>query len=229
MTPAAPPAPPAAVVFDNDGLTLDSETVWTRAEELLFAAHGRTFTAEHKLALVGRSGAQAAAILERLLELPAGEGPAELERLNGLVVEELRAHGCTAMPGAEALLRALRARGARLALCSNSPRAIVDAALDAAGLRALFDATIAGGETTGRKPDPDPYLAAATRLGIEPRACVALEDSPTGCRSARAAGMLVIGVPSVPGVSLDGEADLTFSSLLEPGLWRALGVAPRPA
>lgn len=221
-------SPPAAAVFDNDGLTLDSEVVWTRAEQVLFAEHGRTFTAEHKLALVGRSGAQAAGILERLLGLPAGEGPAALERLNGLVVDELRTHGCAAMPGAAALLRALRARGTRLALCSNSPRAIVDAALDAAGLRPLFDTTIAGGEATGRKPDPGPYLAAAARLGLDPGACVALEDSPTGCRSARAAGMRVIGVPSVPGVSLDGEADVTFSSLLEPGLWRALGVAPGP-
>ena len=86
--------------------------------------------------------------------------------------------------------------------------------------------TIAGDEVAHGKPAPDPYLAAAAALGVEPGACIALEDSPTGAASARAAGMTVAGVPSVPGVSLAGDVDAEFASLEDPALWTLLGLQP---
>lgn len=221
-------SPWAAVILDNDGLTLDSETVWTRAEEVLFARRGRTFTHAHKLELVGSAGPIAAAKLERMLELPAGHGAAVLHELGDLVVEEL-ARGCEPMPGAGALIAALAAAGVPFALCSNSPRRIVDAALRGSGLAGAFGVTVAGDEVAHGKPAPDPYLAAAAALGAEPRACVALEDSPTGAASARAAGMTVAGIPSVPGVSLAGDVDAEFVSLEDPALWRLLGLQPAGA
>ena len=215
---------PGAVILDNDGLTLDSESVWTRAEVTLFAQRGREFTHAHKLELVGSAGPVAAAKLERMLGTPAGTGAATLRELGDLVVEELQ-RGCEPMPGALDLIAALRGAGIPFALCSNSPRRIVDAALQGSGLAGTFAVTIAGDEVEHGKPSPDPYLAAAAALSVDPAACTALEDSPTGAASARAAGMRVLGVPSVPGVSLAGVVDAEFASLAEPELWSALGLS----
>lgn len=216
---------PAAVILDNDGLTLDSETVWTRAEVTLFERRGRTFTHADKLDLVGSAGPIAAAKLERMLDLEPGTGMAILHELGDLVVAEL-ARGCEPMPGARELLAALTAAGVPFALCSNSPRRIVDAALRGSGLMDTFAVTIAGDEVAHGKPAPDPYLAAAAALGVPPADCVALEDSPTGATSARAAGMTVIGVPSVPGVSLADIVDAEVPSLEDPALWARLGLQP---
>lgn len=214
---------PAAVVFDNDGLTLDTETVWTRAEVTLFADHGCTFTHEHKLELVGSAGPSAATKIAGMLGRPAEHGPGLMARLHVLVLAELAA-GCEPMAGARRLLAALRERRVPVALCSNSPRSIVDAALRGAGMHAEFAATVAGDEGRPPKPAPDPYLAAAAAVGADPLACVALEDSPTGAASARAAGMRVLGVPSVPGVDLSGSCHEVHASLDSPALWAALGL-----
>ena len=216
---------PAAVIFDNDGLTLDTEVVWTRAEVLLFERHGGVFTHEHKVELVGSAGAVAAAKLERMLGLPAGAGPGLMAELHELLALELE-QGCEPMPGAVDLLAALGAAGTPVALCSNSPRRFVDIALAGSGLTGAFAVTVAGDEVPNGKPAPDPYLAVAARLGAAPATCTALEDSPTGAASARAAGMRVLGVPSVPGVALDGQVDAVHASLEDPELWRALGLSP---
>jgi HAD superfamily hydrolase (TIGR01509 family) len=216
--------PPAAVVFDNDGLTLDTEQAWTRAEALLFARYGAAFTDDHKRDLLGSSRAVAAAKLEGHLEGGAGSvsGLALVDELFDLVMVELD-HGAPPMPGAVELLRALRAAGTPVGLASNSPRAFVDKALTVAGLHGRFDVTVAGDEVAHAKPAPDGYLAAAAALGADPATCVALEDSCTGVAAARAAGMTVIGVPSFPGVVLDG-ADLVAQSLRDPRVAAALGL-----
>lgn len=213
--------PPAAVVFDNDGLTLDTEQAWTRAEELLFRRHGSAFTDDHKRDLLGSSRPVAAAKLEGHLRRP-GAGLALVDELFVLVMSELD-HGAPPMPGAVELIRALRAAGTPVGLASNSARAFVDKALAVAGLEGLFDVTVAGDEVAQAKPAPDGYLAAAAALGADPAACVALEDSRTGVAAARAAGMTVIGVPSFPGVVLDG-ADLVAESLHDPRVAAALGL-----
>ena len=214
---------PAAVVFDNDGLTLDTEIVWTRAEVTLFARRGVTFTPAHKVDLVGNAGPVAAAKLAAMLGEPAEQGAAILAELNELVLEEL-ARGCEAMPGAVALIAALRERGVPIGLCSNSPRRVVDVALEGSGLAGVFATTLAGDEVTRQKPDPEPYATVCAALGVAPADCIALEDSPTGCTSARAAGLRVFGVPSVDGVLLDGIAHEVHASLEAPALWAALGL-----
>ena len=212
---------PAAVVFDNDGLTLDTEQAWTRAEELLFRRYGAAFTDDHKRDLLGSSRAVAAAKLEGHLLRP-GYGAGLVDELFALVMDELD-HGAPPMPGAVGLLGALRAAGTPVGLASNSPRAFVDKALRVAGLEGLFDVTVAGDEVAQAKPAPDGYLAAAAALGADPAACVALEDSRTGVAAARAAGMTVIGVPSFPGVVLD-EAHVVAESLHDPRVAAALGL-----
>lgn len=219
---SGPAAPPLAVIFDNDGLLLDTEGAWTRAEVTLFERRGREFTIEHKRSLLGSSRAIASAKLEAMLELPPGAGPALMGELAELVWDEV-GDGAPPMPGAVALLEALRAQGVPIALASNSGRAFVDRVLGIAGLAGAFDTTVAGDEVAAPKPAPDIYLDAARRLGAPPERCVALEDSPTGVAAATAAGMFVIGVPSVEGVDL--PADLVVASLADPVVPRALGLA----
>ena len=161
---------PAAVVFDNDGLTLDTEQAWTRAEELLFRRYGSAFTDDHKRDLLGSSRLVAAAKLEgHLLRGRAGSvsGLELVDELLVLVMAELD-HGAPPMPGAVELVAALRAAGTPVGLASNSPRAFVDKALAVAGLEGLFDVTVAGDEVAEPKPAPDVYLEAAAALGAEP-------------------------------------------------------------
>jgi HAD superfamily hydrolase (TIGR01509 family) len=213
--------PPAAVIFDHDGLTLDTEQAWTRAEHTLFSRYDARFTDDHKRDLLGSSSAMAAAKLERILRRP-GQGAALMDELHDIVMDEVL-NGAPAMPGARELVAELRALGVPVGLASNSPRVFVDRALGVAGMLGAFDVTVAGDEVPAPKPAPDSYLAAARALGAQPRACIALEDSDTGVAAARAAGMTVIGVPSFPGVELP-EAHVVARSLADPVVRGALGL-----
>jgi HAD superfamily hydrolase (TIGR01509 family) len=207
------PAAPDAVIFDNDGLLLDTESVWTRAEQDLFARRGTDFTPADKRELVGTSAAIAGAVLERRLGEP-GRAAELIEELNVLVVAELE-HGVEAMIGARDLLAALRDRGTPIGLVSNSPLAFVSRSLELVGFEDHFDVVVSAHEVAAPKPAPDPYLEACRRLGIEAGpGIVALEDSPTGVAAARAAGLTVIGVPSIDGVALD-EAHHLAETLLD--------------
>lgn len=208
-----PPSLPTAVVFDNDGLLLDTESVWTRAEEDLFELRELEFTPADKLELVGTSAQIAGGILERRLGEPGRAGDL-IEELNELVVAELE-HGVEAMLGARELLERLGERGVPLGLVSNSPLRFVQRSIELAGFEHYFDVILSAHEVAAPKPAPDPYLEACRRLGVEAGPeVIALEDSPTGVAAARAAGLTVIGVPSVDGVLLD-EAHHLADSLLD--------------
>lgn len=204
---------PAAVVFDNDGLLLDTESVWTRAEQDLFARRDLEFTPADKRELVGTSAAIAGGVLERRLGEP-GRAAELIEELNVLVVAELE-HGVEAMIGARELLENLRRRGTPIGLVSNSPLHFVQRSLQIVGFEEIFDVVLSAHEVAAPKPAPDPYLEACRRLGVEAGPdVVALEDSPTGVAAARAAGLTVIGVPSIEGVPLE-EAHFIAESLLD--------------
>ncbi|HEU4705785.1 MAG TPA: HAD family phosphatase [Solirubrobacterales bacterium] len=207
------PTLPDAVVFDNDGLLLDTESVWTRAEEDLFERRGLDFTPADKLELVGTSAEIAGGVLERRLGEP-GRAAELIEELNALVVAELE-QGVEAMLGARELLERLGERGVPLGLVSNSPLRFVHRSIELAGFGEHFDVVVSAHEVAAPKPAPDPYLEACRRLGVEAGpSVVALEDSPTGVAAARAAGLIVIGIPSVEGVLLD-EAHHLAESLLD--------------
>jgi HAD superfamily hydrolase (TIGR01509 family) len=213
--------PPAAALFDNDGLTLDTEPAWTRAEAVLFARYGQTFTMDHKRELLGTSPLESAAKLERILGRPGQELSDELYEL---AIEEVR-KGVEPRPGAVALLAALTESGMPVALVSNARRRFVDTGLRAAGLEDTFGLIISSDDVANPKPAPDPYLDAARALGVDPTACAVLEDSPTGLKAGRAAGALTIGIPALAGVELD--ADIVAASLEDPAVWRALGLMAR--
>src|SRR3954452_16944622 len=140
MIPAMPPARPDAVIFDNDGLLLDTESVWTRAEEDLFERRRREFTPADKLELVGTSAEIAGRVLERRLGEP-GRAAELIEELNALVVAELE-HGVEAMVGAGELLERLRERGTPVGLVSNSPIAFVRRSLEIAQFDDRFDVVV---------------------------------------------------------------------------------------
>ena len=217
-----PVATPDAVVFDNDGLLLDTESVWTRAEQDLFARRDAEFTAADKRELVGTSATIAGGVLERRLDEP-GQAAELIEELNALVVAELE-HGVEAMVGARELLEQLRRRGTPIGLVSNSPLVFVQRSLEIVGFTESFDVVISAHEVAAPKPAPDPYLEACRRLAVEAGpAVVALEDSPTGVAAARAAGLTVIGVPSLEGIEL-AEAHAIAGSLLDAVVARHLAL-----
>jgi HAD superfamily hydrolase (TIGR01509 family) len=201
---------PAAVLFDNDGLLLDTEVLWTRAEVTLFARYGVTFTLDHKRELIGTSGPVTEAKVERWLGQP-GRGGALMAEMHDLVMDEALA-GVDPMPGAVELLDRVQVP---VGVASNSPRTFVERTLEVAGLRDRFACVLSADDVAHPKPAPDVYVALARGLGADPAACVALEDSPTGVAAARAAGAFVIGIPSLDGMVLD-EADLVVESLADP-------------
>jgi beta-phosphoglucomutase-like phosphatase (HAD superfamily) len=148
-------------VFDCDGLLLDTEECWTRGEAL-FAAYGRTFGPEHKRRLLGASGEASGRILASVLDQPSRERELARELLDfcwGEVVE-----GAAPRPGAVELVEELRGT-VPIGIASNSPRALVEAALDAAGLDGPFDVILGVDDVRRPKPDAEIYLAACERLG----------------------------------------------------------------
>lgn len=212
----------AAVVFDNDGLLLDTEEAWTRAEIALFERHGGSFTSEHKRDLIGTSPTTSAAKLEVMLDMPGG-GAALMDELHELVMDETLA-GVPPRPGALELLGAVRTAGLPVGVASNSSRPFVERVLSGAGLLdGQFDVVVTSEDVEHPKPAPDLYLAACAALGVEPERSAALEDSATGVAAARAAGMFVVAVPYFPDLPIDG-ASLVVESLADPRVAEALGL-----
>jgi HAD superfamily hydrolase (TIGR01509 family) len=184
----------AAVLFDMDGLLIDSEPVWYDVESAVVARLGGVWTPADQAACIG--GTMAASCRYMIERTGASESA---EQLSEEMVDEMVARFRRYLPvkdGALPLLDALRERGVPLGLVSSSYRRLMAAALDTLGVDP-FDVTVAGDEVTHGKPDPEPYLTACELLGVDPSDTVVLEDADTGVRSAEAAGCIVVAVPSV--------------------------------
>jgi HAD superfamily hydrolase (TIGR01509 family) len=190
-----------AVLWDMDGLLVDTEPLWTVAEEGLARRLGVTFSPELKAAIVGtRLEVAVPAFLRWSGVEPTPRAVDEAARWLLQRMVDLFASRVTVLPGVEVLLSQLRDAGVPVALVSSSYRVLVDAVL-AQGV-GPFAVTVAGDEVVHAKPDPEPYLTAAKRLEVTPRRCVVLEDSPPGVASATAAGCAVVAVPSVAGIEI---------------------------
>jgi HAD superfamily hydrolase (TIGR01509 family) len=196
------------VVFDCDGLLVDTEPCWTVAETEIFARRGLGFGPEQKALVIGKSVPAATELLAELFDEP-GTAPAIAEELLALVAEVV-GRSAEAMPGAGELVTAA-ARRVPIAVASNSPRSLLDAALRRAGLTEAFPISIAADEVRAAKPAPDMYLAACAALQAPPAQCLAFEDSLSGLRSAIAAEMRTVGVPTLR--TGDFPADIVFGSL----------------
>jgi HAD superfamily hydrolase (TIGR01509 family) len=196
-----------AVVFDLDGVLVDSEPVWADAERSTVARLGGAYTSTLRVALRGRGHRVGASILASAF------GRDDTEAIASMLLENAlsgMSRGLRPMPGAQSLLTALHGR-IRLGVATNSVRAVVETALATAGLDG-FDAIVAGEDVREGKPAPEPYLLACNRLRVAPSTTVAIEDSLVGVASAKAAGLFVIGLEAVAGPRLD-EADRTVGSL----------------
>ncbi len=207
-----PPFRCAAVVFDLDGLLVDSEGRWGEAERAVVASFGRPWDESVRAELLGRGPREAAALLASHLGV---DDTAEVGRR--LQAEALRAfeRGVPARPGAAELVGDLRGR-VPLAVATSSERPLAERALTYSGLDGAFEAVVTAEDVQRTKPAPDPYLRACELLGAPPERSVALEDSPVGMRSARSAGLWVIGCPSDRAADLDtAAAHVLVGSLTE--------------
>ncbi|WP_324191380.1 HAD family phosphatase [Nocardia cyriacigeorgica] len=186
---------PAGVLWDMDGTLLDSEKLWDIAVRDLAVELGSQMTDELRRSLIGASGPNALRIVFTGLGLdpqPAAMRAAGefLERR----VTELMTEPIPWRPGAKDALAMVRAAGLPSALVTNTKRSLAEFGLDTLG-REYFDASVCGDEVPHGKPEPDVYLRAAELLGLDPKTCVAVEDSPTGVAAAEAAGCAVLVVP----------------------------------
>jgi HAD superfamily hydrolase (TIGR01509 family) len=184
---------PEAVIFDLDGVLIDSEQLWNRAKEDLVRSTGGRWCDDAPHAMMGMSSPEWARYLRDELAVPRA-----LTEINDDVVgriEELYRAELPLLPGAGDAVRALHRRWP-LGLASSSNREIIDLVLELAGLDGEFAVTVSSEEVARGKPAPDVYLQVTTRLAVNPERCVAIEDSSNGLRAAAAAGMAVIAVPN---------------------------------
>jgi HAD superfamily hydrolase (TIGR01509 family) len=184
-----------AVLFDMDGLLVDTEHCWAIAEREVMAWLGNpVWSDDDTAALVGGPLSRVARIMVE--RSGSDRSPEVVEQQLVDTMARLLESGAEHRPGAPELLDDLAAHGVPCALVSSSPRSLVDAVLHDVGGE-HFRTTIAGDEVPRTKPSPDPYLVACERLGVEPARTVVLEDSPVGVAAAEAAGCLVVAVPFV--------------------------------
>jgi mannitol-1-/sugar-/sorbitol-6-/2-deoxyglucose-6-phosphatase len=222
-----------AVVLDMDGLLIDTEPTWRTASAAVFAGFGIVLSEQDLLDSTGQPIEELIPIWRRSPDgghgVPvtgaglAGAGPAGArltdDEVAGLIVDQVIAHVKAEgepMPGVTAAIACFRRCGLRLAIASSSPRRLIDAVCDRLGLNGIEVRCSAMDEARG-KPAPDVYLTAARRLGVAAAACLALEDSPNGVASAKAAGMRCLAVPD-PLLADDPryrEADLVLRSLTD--------------
>jgi HAD superfamily hydrolase (TIGR01509 family) len=202
-----------AVVFDLDGVLIDSEPVWEQVRRGLVTERGGHWAADAQRRLMGMSTPEWARYLSE--DLGVGLPPGEVA---ALVTERMAARyreHIPLLPGAAGAVRRLAARWP-LGLASSAPAVLIETVLQAAGLRPDFQVTMSTEQVPHGKPAPDIYLAVAGHLGVEPSDAAAVEDSSNGLRSAAAAGLHVIAIPR-PEFPPDPDA-LAQTSLVLPGL-----------
>jgi mannitol-1-/sugar-/sorbitol-6-/2-deoxyglucose-6-phosphatase len=224
------PRPIEAVVFDMDGVLIDSEPMWRAVEREAFASVGIELTDED---LYPTMGVRIADVVDRWHgRHPWSEPSREVvaEAIVAGVVRTIREHG-TLLDGAKAAVDRVRALGLRVALASSSPMPLIQAVLSLDGLTERFEAVVSGEDEELGKPDPAVYLSAARRLAVGPERCLAVEDSINGVRAAKSAGMACVAVAAVGGDDgTPAEADLVLGSIreLDDGIWARIGAVPVP-
>lgn len=218
---------PEAVLFDQDGVLVDSEGAWDAARRAVVAENGGRWSDGATRAMMGMSAPEWSRYLRG--ELGVRLEPAEI---SDRVVARLLAGYSRSLPLLPGAVEAVRRVAARwpVGLASSANRPVIDAVLSTSGLDGVFRATVSGEEVAHGKPAPDIYLEAARRLGVDPTRSAAVEDSTNGLRSAAAAGMLVVALPNrefPPEADALALAAVVLDSLdeLSPALFERLSVA----
>ena len=209
-----------AVLFDMDGLLVDSEPLWFEVECSVMARLDGRWSEADQQALIGGSLPRTVAYLRERAGRPASAEEVGRWLVDGMT-SLLQSRELRVLPGARELLAEVRAAGIASALVTSSERPIMDAVLRQ--LDVAFSATVCADDVTRGKPDPEPYLRAASLLGADPRRCVALEDSPNGVASAEAAGCQTVAVPSlVPSADRPGRVVARSLSQVDLAMLRGL-------
>lgn len=184
-------APPAAVVFDMDGVLVDSERAWRQTEDAYLASIAPKYSKAHQGEVIGIRLVD----LHRLLRNKFGASLSweAFARRYHKLGHQVYLEKANAIPGVVPTLDALRRRGVALGLASSSPHVWIDMVLERFRLRTFFGAIVSGDDVPRGKPAPDVYLAAVQALGVRPAACWAVEDADVGVQSAKAAGLFAIG------------------------------------
>jgi HAD superfamily hydrolase (TIGR01509 family) len=204
-----------AVIFDLDGVLIQTEEIWDEVRRDLALGSGARYDDEAQRAMMGMSSIEWSRYMHDELGVPGTPDDISAE-----VVQRMEARYRERLPlidGARGAVERLAAWWP-LGVASSSNRPLIDAVLELAELAQLFQATVSSEEVAHGKPAPDVYLEAARRLGVEPTVCAAIEDSHSGIRSAKAAGMRVVAIPNPtfpPGDEALAEADLVLPSLHE--------------
>jgi HAD superfamily hydrolase (TIGR01509 family) len=204
-----------AVVFDLDGVLIDSEHVWDEARRDLAREHGRPWPETATRDMMGMSSHEWSRYMHDVVGVP--DPPEQISREVVRRLEELYRRELPLVDGAVEAVQGLAGRWP-LGLASSSNRELIDLVLELSGLAGHFRATVSSEEVRRGKPEPDVYLEAARRLDVSPQRCAAVEDSDAGIRSARAAGMRVLAIPNPrypPGDEALDLADLVLRSLAE--------------
>jgi HAD superfamily hydrolase (TIGR01509 family) len=204
---------PDAVIFDLDGLLLESEQVWNASKHRLTEERGGTWRPEAEHDMLGMSSPEWSRYMHERLGLPLT--PEEISNEVVRLMVESYERELPLLPGADEAVRRIGARWP-LGLASSSNREIIDAVLARTGWDGLFAVTLSSEEVERGKPNPDVYLEAARRLGAEPGRCVAVEDSSAGIGSAVAAGLGVVAVPNEaypPDPEMLARANVVLDSL----------------
>lgn len=204
-----------AVVFDLDGVLVDSEHVWDDVREELARERGGRWHERAQADMMGMSSTEWSRYMHDVIGLT--EPP---EEINAEVVRRMEARYAEHLPLVEGAVEAVRrlAGTFRLGLASSSNRALIELVLEKAGIADLFQATVSSEEVERGKPAPDVFLEAARRLGVAPERCAAIEDSGNGIRAAQRAGMRVIAIPNrryPPPADALALADVVLRSLAE--------------
>jgi HAD superfamily hydrolase (TIGR01509 family) len=193
VTPATGTLPVDAIIFDMDGVLVDSEPLHTRATTLLLAECGLDWDERESAEYIGLTDLESFAALTLRHGL-AGDPVDLAARWAKRTIVLLQQHA-RPLPGVPAVPLALRERGYRLALASSSRPPVIEATLEAIGARRLFEVIVSGAEVPRGKPSPDVFLEAARRLNVSPARCLVIEDSRHGVTAARAAGMRCLAIP----------------------------------
>jgi len=204
-----------AVVFDLDGVLLDTEELWDEARQEIAGERGGRWRPDAQRAMMGMSSPEWSRYMHDVVGVP--DPP---RQISDEVVQRLAELYRRQLPLIDGAVEAVRRIGARwpLAIASSSNRPLIDLFLELTGTEELFRATVSSEEVANGKPAPDVYLEAAARLRVEPERCAAIEDSENGIRSASAAGLLVVAIPNrvfQPGPEALALADAVLESLDE--------------
>ncbi len=206
----------AAIIFDMDGLLVDSEPVWEMAEQAVIEAHGNTYDDEFRNALIGLRMDEFVAGLRKYFQFEISNEEIYQEIIDKML-DFIPIH-VKAQTGANELIQYVKEQDVTRAIASSSPQSIIDRTVTSKGWEDAFPRRYTADLVDKGKPAPDVYLYTAEKLGVKPENCLALEDSPNGARAAVSAGMTCYAIPDPSHSKKEAFADITphvFDSLLD--------------